>query len=386
MLLEEREHIILRNINSNGTATVRQLAQACDVTEVTVRRDLKRLEENKLLKRVFGGAVSIERSQYQTPQYTAPAPEAPDLPNTDALIMTTIDTRYAHTLRERAIRQDIPLIAEGNPQDGAVYLGIDNYETGHQLGQWSANYFRRHCTGSAHVLDIGVLSMSATRQRSKGFLDGLSAGLGDEVAALSIDGKGRYDSAYHMALDALRLHPEINLIFGINDDSILAGMQAYHDLGRDKSMLIAVSIGAEGNTIFDALMGKGRRQSLCLVPQTLEPKSIQSPRAWFVLSSRKDAPGLAAGIGSSANGASLAVWAFSAPPCTLRMRRCSYNVDKSRRIVSCETAKTSARYSTVADSRSSRISTIFDWRLSGFTSNKLHYDHLQHYATTLVWI
>ena len=102
-------------MNSNGTATVRQLAQACNVTEVTVRRDLKRLEENKLLKRVFGGAVSIERSQYQTPQYTAPAPEAPDLPNADALIMTTIDTRDAHTLRERAIRQDIPLIAEGNP-------------------------------------------------------------------------------------------------------------------------------------------------------------------------------------------------------------------------------------------------------------------------------
>ena len=44
------------------------------------------------------------------------------------------------------------------------------------------------------------------------------------------------------------------------------------------------------------------RKSLCLVPQTLERKSIQSPRAWFVLSSRKDAPGLAAGIGSSANG------------------------------------------------------------------------------------
>ena len=279
MLLEEREHIILRNINSNGTATVRQLAQACNVTEVTVRRDLKRLEENKLLKRVFGGAVSIERSQYQTPQYTAPAPEAPDLPNADALIMTTIDTRDAHTLRERAIRQDIPLIAEGNPQDGAVYLGIDNYETGHQLGQWSANYFRRHSSGSVHVLDIGVQSMSATRKRSKGFLDGLSASIGDEVAALSIDGKGRYDSAYHMALDALRLHPEINLIFGINDDSILAGMQAYHDLGRDKSMLIAVSIGAEGNTIFDALMGKGPLKAcMAMFPEVVGRLAIDTVR------------------------------------------------------------------------------------------------------------
>lgn len=256
MLLEERETIILQNINARGTATVRQLAQACHVTEVTVRRDLKRLEENKLLKRVFGGAVSLERSHYPAPQFVDRTPEAPALPNADALIMTTIDTRDAHTLRERAIRQDIPLIAEGNPQDGAVYLGIDNYQTGKQLGRWSANYLGQHFSASARVLDIGVMSMSATRLRSKGFLDGLSAGLGGEAVALSIDGKGRYNSAYHMALDALRLHPEINLIFGINDDSILAGMQAYHDLGRDKSMLVAVSIGGEGNTIFDALKGK----------------------------------------------------------------------------------------------------------------------------------
>ncbi len=279
MLLEERENIILQNINAKGTATVRQLARACDVTEVTVRRDLKRLEESKLLKRVFGGAVSIERSQHKAPQYAAGTSEAPALPNADALIVTTIDTRDAHTLRERAIRQDIPLIAEGNPQDGAVYLGIDNYEAGCQLGLWSANHLRRHGFANAHVLDIGVMSMSATRLRSKGFLDGLSAGAGDEAAALSIDGKGRYNSAYHIALDALRLHPEINLIFGINDDSILAGMQAYHDLGRDKSMLIAVSIGGEGNTIFDALMGEGPLKAcMAMFPEVVGRLAIDTVR------------------------------------------------------------------------------------------------------------
>ena len=62
MLVEEREHIILSNINANGVATVRELAEVCDVTEVTIRRDLKRLEDNNLLKRTFGGAVSLERS------------------------------------------------------------------------------------------------------------------------------------------------------------------------------------------------------------------------------------------------------------------------------------------------------------------------------------
>ena len=60
-----------------------------------------------------------------------------------------------------------------------------------------------------------------------------------------------------MAIDALRLHPEINIIFGINDDSILAGIQAHNDLGRDPSMLVAVAIGGEGKTIFNTLMQQG---------------------------------------------------------------------------------------------------------------------------------
>ena len=288
MLLEEREQIILSNINSNGMATVRQLAKACDVTEVTVRRDLKRLEEHNLLKRVFGGAVSIERSQYATQPFITPHVLKPSLPNADALIITTIDTRDAHTLRERAIRQNIPLVAEGNPQEGAVYLGIDNYATGYRLGKWSGDHFRNFLVGKPHLLDIGYKSVSSTRQRSQGFLDGLSATIGEDVRTLSIDGKGWYNSAYHMALDALRLHPEINILFGINDDSILAGIQAYHDLGRDASMLLAVSIGGEGNTIFDALLDKGPLKAcMAMFPEVVGHLAIDTIR-YLWLGNRDD--------------------------------------------------------------------------------------------------
>lgn len=257
MLLEEREHIILTNINLNGTATVRQLAQACEVTEVTIRRDLKRLEENNLIKRTFGGAVSLERINNTSPVLSEQLANHSSLPGADALIITSVRTRDAHTLRERAIRQKIPLIAEGNPQEGAVYLGIDNYEAGFSLGEWTGKYFRKHHRGKAHLLDIGFPLMSSTTQRSTGFQAGLSSGIGEKIMPFSIDGKGSYNSAYHIALDALRIHPEINIIFGINDDSILAGIQAYNDLGRDASMLVAVTIGGEGNTVFDALTHQG---------------------------------------------------------------------------------------------------------------------------------
>lgn len=255
MLLEEREHIILSYINTNGSATVHQLAEVCQVTDVTIRRDLKRLEENNLLKRAHGGAISLERQNSNK----AKLPEniESSLPDADALIITSVRTRDTHTLLERAMRQKIPVIAEGNPQEGAIYLGIDNYQAAFRLGEWTGEYFRKHFKGKAFLLDIGLKLMSTTELRSKAFQDGISDGIGESILPLSIDGGGSYDSAYHITLDALRLHPEINIMFGINDDSILAGIQAYSDLGRDPSLLVAVNIGGEGTTIFDTLMNKG---------------------------------------------------------------------------------------------------------------------------------
>jgi hypothetical protein len=42
-------------------------------------------------------------------------------------------------------------------------------------------------------------------------------------------------------------------LFGINDDSVLAGIQAYLDLNRDPAQLIAVNVGVEGNTVLKVL-------------------------------------------------------------------------------------------------------------------------------------
>jgi DeoR/GlpR family transcriptional regulator of sugar metabolism len=228
------------------------------VTEVTIRRDLKRLEDNKLLKRTFGGAVSLERTFNGSPSAGVETVSEPSLPETDALIITSIRTRDAHTLRERAIRQQIPLIAEGDPQKDAVYVGIDNYKVAYELGEWTGGYFRQHHPDKTIcLLDIGLNLMPTTTLRSEGFLDGIAAAIGERITSISVDGGGTYNHAYHMATDALRLHPEINIIFGINDDSILAGIQAYYDLGRDSSMLVAVAIGGEGKTIFNTLMQQG---------------------------------------------------------------------------------------------------------------------------------
>ena len=59
VLPEERRQYILAILARNGAATVRELASRFDVSLVTIRRDLDRLEKDGLIMKTHGGAVSL---------------------------------------------------------------------------------------------------------------------------------------------------------------------------------------------------------------------------------------------------------------------------------------------------------------------------------------
>lgn len=58
---QQRRHSILNLVNDQGEVSVEQLAQQFDTSEVTIRKDLTALEENGLLFRRYGGAVSVPK-------------------------------------------------------------------------------------------------------------------------------------------------------------------------------------------------------------------------------------------------------------------------------------------------------------------------------------
>src|SRR6266496_2361018 len=59
MLPERRRELILRALRSDGPATVTALAGQLQASQATIRRDLLQMEEEGLLKRVYGGAVPV---------------------------------------------------------------------------------------------------------------------------------------------------------------------------------------------------------------------------------------------------------------------------------------------------------------------------------------
>lgn len=62
--IEERKEKILDMLNRKGKVKVNELSRLFDVSEVTIRLDLSDLEENGLLSRVYGGAVSSYKNYY----------------------------------------------------------------------------------------------------------------------------------------------------------------------------------------------------------------------------------------------------------------------------------------------------------------------------------
>ena len=146
MLFTTREKQIVEIVNQHGGYEVKELARRFAVTEATIRRDLRKLEAHRLLRRQHGAAVALTEGQGGALQ-SLPVDDA--VSGEDALILAPVHNSLSHTMRERSVRNQVPFLAESCPQEGAIYLGPDNRAAGEAIGRWTGEYFRRTATADA---------------------------------------------------------------------------------------------------------------------------------------------------------------------------------------------------------------------------------------------
>jgi len=260
MLPSEREQFILDFLRQHGLVTVPQICSHCNCSPQTARRDLTRLADEGLLKRTHGGAVSLVAStpaEIRSNSNSLLEARLALVDRADALMVTPIETTGTRLLVERARRAGVPIISEAIAAAGATTtVSVNDYQAGLELGRWVAGYAQRHMGGKVVALDVTV-ALPNTNARSRGFTDGLSELSPENREIVSIDGQGLYPIVKPLVMDALAVHPEVNVIFGINDDSIRGALDAYRAAGLDEYKLLAVSIGCEGNAIKDLIVQGG---------------------------------------------------------------------------------------------------------------------------------
>jgi len=193
----------------------------------------------------------------------------------DVLIITPVDQKGAEPILDMAEKAGIPVVIEGSGVKGMETLvAISDYDAGVKVGKWAGEYVNEHLGGKANVLDITLSALRPTVLRSMGFADGIKSVV-DDVKIYQVEGKGLKDEAVRVATDALTADPFVNVIFGINDDSALGGLQAYRAAGLDESELLVIGFGLEGKAGKSALMeGSAYKVSAAMFPEYVGLKSI----------------------------------------------------------------------------------------------------------------
>ena len=70
MLTKQRQELILKLLEENGSVTVTEVKDLLDASESTVRRDITALDKEGKLVKVFGGAVAAKEGAVTAHEYT----------------------------------------------------------------------------------------------------------------------------------------------------------------------------------------------------------------------------------------------------------------------------------------------------------------------------
>ena len=281
MPVHDRREKIDTLVNERGYAKVGELAKQFQVSEMTIRRDLDRLSEQRRIQRTFGGAAALGTQQpdisSQDELDLSTKPKGKLVDRVDVLVASSVNPRYDSVLVERFSKKRIPVLAESLvlPRTDS-FVGIDNHSAGLELGRWAGRYALEHWDGKAVTLDL-TYQLSNTQMRSRSFIKGVQEIIPEAVERLSLNAKSRYETAYQLTRDALTVHKDINIIFAINDITALGAMHACRDLQIDPNDIMVLPFGLEGDTFKDALFeGEYCQAGLAMFPEIVGAVCVEA--------------------------------------------------------------------------------------------------------------
>ena len=268
-------------VEQSGFMSVKELSQKFGVSEVTIRRDLQRLHDDRCLLRTFGGAAPLAPPVQGATNGSAAVGVAANgglaVEQVDVWVNVSLSPRADTMLLERADKQGVAIVAESLAMQGArTLVAVDNYQAGWSLGYWTGGYVQQRLAGSARVLDL-TYHLSNTQDRSRGFVAGLLEAQPAANVVLSLATQSDRQSAYRLTSDALHVHPDINVIFCINDILACGAIQACQDMGIDPDAVLVVTFGLEGNTLKDELMRRTYlKAGLAMFPEIVGPVCVEA--------------------------------------------------------------------------------------------------------------
>jgi ribose transport system substrate-binding protein len=170
-----------------------------------------------------------------------------------ALVLNPIDSKAIIPAVEKANQMNVPVYMLDRGSDGGKvtsFVASDNVALGRTGADWiAAQLKQRYGSEKGNVVDlIGLVGTTAATDREKGFSDEIAKYPDIKVVARQEGGFDQEKSLNAMT-NILQKYPQIDAVFGANDDNTVGAEKAIDNAGRfhppgDKAHILV--IGADG--------------------------------------------------------------------------------------------------------------------------------------------
>jgi len=160
----------------------------------------------------------------------------------DAMIICPADSRAIGTAIQEANGAGIPVFTADiavlvDDVDVVAHVGIDNYEGGRMAGEIALDLLG----GDGQIAIVDHPEVESVIQRTNGFMDVINTAInqnqGVEVVS-RLPGSGSMDKSFKATEDILQAHPDVDVIFGINDETALGAVAAIEKANKQGSVQV----------------------------------------------------------------------------------------------------------------------------------------------------
>ncbi len=181
----------------------------------------------------------------------------------DAIICSPVDPKGIKPLLQKAQAAGIPVVVEMTKVEGVEPLvGTNQEEGGYLAGEYAGQWIQKHMDGKAKVAILDFPYFQNVIDRVKGFKRGLAATAPGAVIAAEPDGHAVMEKAMKVMEDVLQAHPDVRVVFGINDDSAIGATMAFKSAKIAPETICVVGFDASQGARRLIQSGSGLRASV----------------------------------------------------------------------------------------------------------------------------
>jgi ribose transport system substrate-binding protein len=171
----------------------------------------------------------------------------------NAIIVAPVDSRGIVSAIEEANRAGIPVFTVDIAAAGGhvtSHIASDNEQGGRLVGEYLATLLG----GKGNIAILDQPTLASVIDRVRGFREALARYPGIHIVAAPAVERGLRDVAKNKTDNLLQSHPELNAIFGSNDDCALGALASVRAAGRSNIIIVGFDATPEARA---AISGGG---------------------------------------------------------------------------------------------------------------------------------